>query len=74
VWGYNFLGTIHAKIASVGGRCFVKCFYRLLLGRVCLLAGKVLVSRVVDSDTIQFDDGDPAELKSPDGELVASWP
>ena|GEM_PF-5448812 len=52
----------------------MKCFYRLLLGRVCLLAGKVLVSRVVDSDTIQFDDGDPAELKSPDGELVASWP
>lgn len=37
-------------------------------------AEKVLVSRVVDSDTIQLDDGDPAELRSPDGELVASWP
>ena len=88
---------IYAKIASAGGRCFVKCFYKLMLGRVCLLlllvavlsastvfggasavseilenAEKVLVSRVVDSDTIQLDDGDPAELKSPDGGLVAS--
>ncbi len=52
----------------------MKCFYRLMLGRVCLLAEKVLVCRVVDSDTIQLDDGDPAELRSPDGELVASWP
>lgn len=60
----------------------MKCFYRLMVGRVCLLllllavlsastvfggtsavseilenAEKVLVSRVVDSDTIQLDDG-----------------
>lgn len=51
----------------------MKCFYKLMSGGVCLLAGKVLVSRVVDSDTIQLDDGDSAELRSPDGGLVASW-
>ena len=92
--GIIFLDIIDPKIASAGGRCFMRRFYRLMSGGVCLLlllvavlsastvfggtsavseipenAEKVLVSRVIWNN-----DGDPAELRSPDGELETSWP